>query len=68
MGHAEGTQSTRKRSIIISLTISVTILTSALLIWQVKMKKDKSKGESFSLATYKQLSMILWPHQPKVLS
>lgn len=61
MGHAEHTRSKRNRSIIISVTISVTILTSALLIWLVKVKKDKRKGESFYLATYKQLSMIYLP-------
>ncbi|XVF78023.1 hypothetical protein PTKIN_Ptkin14bG0094900 [Pterospermum kingtungense] len=48
------TRSKRNRSIIISVTISVPILISALLIWQVKIKKDKRKGEdllSFELNT-----------------
>ncbi|XWS09912.1 hypothetical protein CRYUN_Cryun39dG0030500 [Craigia yunnanensis] len=41
----KSTQNKRMRSIIVSVTISVTILTSALFIWQVKRKKDKRKGE-----------------------
>ncbi|XVF34134.1 hypothetical protein REPUB_Repub18cG0032100 [Reevesia pubescens] len=47
------TRSKRKQSIIISVTISATILTLALFIWQVKMKKNKRKGEdllSFELS------------------
>ncbi|KAK6229547.1 hypothetical protein SCA6_018498 [Theobroma cacao] len=39
----KGTGNKRKQSIIISVTISVTIFTSALLIWQVRKKKQKRK-------------------------
>ncbi|XVE50436.1 hypothetical protein DITRI_Ditri01bG0162300 [Diplodiscus trichospermus] len=52
-GSNRRTRSKRKKKIIILVTISVTILTLALLIWQVKMKKDKRKGEdllSFELS------------------
>ncbi|XP_017985300.1 PREDICTED: G-type lectin S-receptor-like serine/threonine-protein kinase At1g11300 [Theobroma cacao] len=45
----KGTGNKRKRSIIISATISVTIFTSALLIWQVRKKKQKRKGENLLL-------------------
>ncbi|KAK8676833.1 hypothetical protein V6N13_142395 [Hibiscus sabdariffa] len=41
-----------RRAIILSVTVSMTIFGSALLIWQVKKKRDKRKGEGLDLLTF----------------
>ncbi|XP_022735566.1 uncharacterized protein LOC111288880 [Durio zibethinus] len=61
------TRSKRNRSIIISVTISVTILTSAILIWIVKMKKDKRKAGENLLSFELSISPALMENEQPVV-
>ncbi|OMP04558.1 S-locus glycoprotein [Corchorus olitorius] len=52
----KGTGNKKKEILIISLTISLTLLTSALILWQVKKRKSKRKGENLLSFEYTTVS------------